>query len=194
MVTKNLSRQQARTRLALMNAAIQLILENGYDKLTIKAVTDRADYGQRVFYLHFDDKADILYDIITHWLNRTTEDIFATVKHYPSPEREYRAFRMIIQSLIKNRSFMTQATTGISSQLSSRLRDFIASDVKKHIEAGHLTLHDGMNPETVSQFHAGMMNEVFRSIIRGGNSVDADEIADNLFRFTFRNDPPDINN
>jgi len=64
MKEKNLDRRVARTRRALQNALIQLILEHGYDNVTIEEITQRADLGRTTFYLHFTDKEDLLMQAI----------------------------------------------------------------------------------------------------------------------------------
>lgn len=49
-----------RTRRLLHEALRSLILEKGYDRVTIQDVIDRADIGRATFYAHFRDKDDLL--------------------------------------------------------------------------------------------------------------------------------------
>ncbi len=60
MSENNEDRRTRRTRQALEKALIQLVLEKGYDALTIEEITQRADVGRTTFYLHYRDKEDIL--------------------------------------------------------------------------------------------------------------------------------------
>lgn len=60
MPDKPLDRRIKRTRRALQAALISLILEKGYDSVTIEEVTERADLGRTTFYLHFRDKEELL--------------------------------------------------------------------------------------------------------------------------------------
>ena len=64
MKEKNLDRRVVRTRRALQNALIQLILEHGYDNVTIEEITEHANLGRTTFYLHFTDKEDLLMQAI----------------------------------------------------------------------------------------------------------------------------------
>ena len=64
MPSKTMDRRVRRTRHALQDALIQLILENGYDSVTIEEITDRADLGRTTFYLHFKDKEELLMHAI----------------------------------------------------------------------------------------------------------------------------------
>jgi AcrR family transcriptional regulator len=51
-----LARRKVRTRKALIDAAIELLLEGGYEKLMSDTIAERADLGRRTFYNHFESK------------------------------------------------------------------------------------------------------------------------------------------
>jgi AcrR family transcriptional regulator len=53
-------RRVRRTRRLLREALLALILEKGYDRVTVQDVLDRADIGRATFYAHFRDKDDLL--------------------------------------------------------------------------------------------------------------------------------------
>jgi AcrR family transcriptional regulator len=53
-------RRIRRTRRTLSQALIALILEKGYDRVTVQDILDRADVGRSTFYTHFRDKEALL--------------------------------------------------------------------------------------------------------------------------------------
>lgn len=53
-------RRVRRTRELLRNALLALIVEKGYDRLTVQEILDRADVGRSTFYAHYRDKEDLL--------------------------------------------------------------------------------------------------------------------------------------
>lgn len=53
-------RQVKKTRTALQEAMIELIMEKGYEALTVQHVLDRANVGRSTFYAHFYDLEDLL--------------------------------------------------------------------------------------------------------------------------------------
>lgn len=57
---KSTDRRVLRTRRTLRNALVELILECGWDEVSIQDVCERADVGRSTFYMHFADKEDLL--------------------------------------------------------------------------------------------------------------------------------------
>lgn len=57
---KPLDRRVRRTRVRLRDALIKLILDQGYDNVTIQEITDTADLSRATFYLHYKDKDELL--------------------------------------------------------------------------------------------------------------------------------------
>ncbi len=56
----SMDRRSARTRRALHEALISLILRKGYDAITVQEIIDQADIGRATFYAHYRGKEDLL--------------------------------------------------------------------------------------------------------------------------------------
>ena len=54
-------RRVLRTRRQLRTALINLILERGWDAVSVSDVCARADVGRSTFYAHFADKEELLF-------------------------------------------------------------------------------------------------------------------------------------
>lgn len=55
-----IDRRVRKTQQALSDALVALILEKGYDAITIQNITDRADVAHATFYRHYRDKDELL--------------------------------------------------------------------------------------------------------------------------------------
>ncbi len=55
-------RRIERTRKLLSEALYELIIEKGYDAITVQQIIDRANVARSSFYAHFRDKDDLLLD------------------------------------------------------------------------------------------------------------------------------------
>ncbi len=62
LTSSKTDRRVSRTRRQLRNALMALILERGYNAVTIEDITERADLGRTTFYLHFRDKEELLVE------------------------------------------------------------------------------------------------------------------------------------
>jgi len=60
MAARAQDRRVQRTRKLLQDALIGLILEKGYEAVTVQDIIDRADVGRSTFYAHFLDKQQLL--------------------------------------------------------------------------------------------------------------------------------------
>ena len=54
-----IDRRIARTRASLHRALISLILEKGYDSITVEEICEAANVGRSTFYLHYTSKDDL---------------------------------------------------------------------------------------------------------------------------------------
>lgn len=77
--TPKIDRRVARTRKALKDALFSLILEGGYDAVTIEEITSRADVGRTTFYLHYKDKEDLLMESI----GELVDELVHALAHLP---------------------------------------------------------------------------------------------------------------
>jgi AcrR family transcriptional regulator len=57
-------RRVKRTHKLLQDALVGLTLEKGYDAVTIREITDRADVGYATFFRHYPDKEALLADVV----------------------------------------------------------------------------------------------------------------------------------
>ncbi|MFC0439489.1 TetR/AcrR family transcriptional regulator [Kutzneria buriramensis] len=92
-------RRVRRTRRTLHEALIELVLERGYERLTVQDILDRADVGRSTFYAHFRDKEALLLASFDDIRDRLREDIDAApdrpatllFEHAYQHQRVYRA-------------------------------------------------------------------------------------------------------
>ncbi|MFM8320861.1 MAG: TetR/AcrR family transcriptional regulator [Chloroflexota bacterium] len=57
-------RRVKRTNRLLQDALVSLTLERGFDEVTIRDITERADVGYATFFRHYPDKETLLADVL----------------------------------------------------------------------------------------------------------------------------------
>jgi AcrR family transcriptional regulator len=80
MKAKN-DRRSERTRQALHDALFDLMMEQGYDAITIKDIVERANVGRSTFYAHYANKDDLfvnqldrLFEMLSQPVSQETSD------------------------------------------------------------------------------------------------------------------------
>jgi AcrR family transcriptional regulator len=58
----NIDRRIQKTRKLLSQALLELILEKGYESVTVQHILDRANVGRSTFYTHYENKELLLRD------------------------------------------------------------------------------------------------------------------------------------
>jgi AcrR family transcriptional regulator len=79
--SKPADRRTLRTRRALRDALLSLLVEKGWDDLSVQDICDRADIGRSTFYLHFSSKEELLkgsLDDLRGALNSLTDGVDKT--------------------------------------------------------------------------------------------------------------------
>ena len=73
----NGDRRVRRTRVNLTEALIALVLDRGYEAITVQDILDRADVGRSTFYAHFRDKEALLLSCFDDLREELSRDLDA---------------------------------------------------------------------------------------------------------------------
>jgi len=76
-MAEKVDRRIQRTKKALREAVLELVVEIGYEKLTIEKITEQANLGRTTFYLHYADKNELLLDSLQAQINAIFEEIYS---------------------------------------------------------------------------------------------------------------------
>ncbi len=81
-------RRSQRTRKALRNAFVELMMEKGYDAISIKDIIERANVGRSTFYSHYADKERLFVSQLDHLMellsDHTPQEGSETNPFFPS--------------------------------------------------------------------------------------------------------------
>ncbi len=134
-MARRLDRRVQRTRKMLRESLLSLILEEGFDEISIQDITDKANLGRATFYLHFKDKDELLLEVMEQLMEDILdqvpqlsaaqwrlEDIKAITKLFDIAAKHYDLYRILIIG-----------SGGITA--SRQLRQSIASSVAASIQA-----------------------------------------------------------
>jgi AcrR family transcriptional regulator len=78
MIVKQIMNHRTRTEEKITNALVSLILEKGFETLSIAEVMARSGCSRGTFYLHYASLSDVLYSLE----DRIIDEIFVITKHH----------------------------------------------------------------------------------------------------------------
>src|SRR3990172_10395993 len=138
-------RRVSRTRRLLREALFALILEKGFDAVTIEEITQRADLGRATFYLHYKDKEDLLIDEFSELANERVRTLSAIpfsawlpdaenpdqpVENKPSPP-----FLMVFQHIADHAElYRILLKSEKSDRILERIRKIIAQSITEFMQ------------------------------------------------------------
>jgi len=86
MTEKTEDRRIQRTRAMLLSALLDLIVERGYEEVSVQDIVDRANVGRSTFYKHFLDKRELLLTGVSGLQELLTEQM-ATANSQAAPSK-----------------------------------------------------------------------------------------------------------
>ena len=185
-------RRRLRTRQLLIQSTLQLVLEEGYEAISIQDITDRADLGRGTFYIHFKDKEEVVWDAF--------QDIFQDLEREAHrqldrrmPQVEFYGLLNIYHHAEANRDLYRLMFGGKgSARLTIRAQDFLAKvflyDILNAPKSAEV---DFKLPEEVeAQMLAGMISRLLYWWLETQNEYSAEQMAAITYMALYRKAPP----
>jgi AcrR family transcriptional regulator len=157
-----------RTRRQLRDALVGLILDKGWDAVSVLDVCERADVGRSTFYVHFADKEDLLLSGF--------DELHATLDvRGAEPGRAFGFAEALIAHAAENqRLFRALIGRQSGQRVQARFRDVVTHMIeeelatRKHAKAGR---------PTTARFLTGGLLELLMTWLDRPGKVTGDELA-----------------
>ena len=135
-ILKKQDRRIQRTQQLLRDALMQLIVEKGYETITVQDITDRANVARTTFYLHYTDKEELLLtsmmgiydDLVANLENKSLESGLLP----DGTPAEVVVFRHVLENPDFHRVMLVKP--GVSIFI-NRVRHYLAGVFERHIDA-----------------------------------------------------------
>jgi AcrR family transcriptional regulator len=185
-------RRRLQTRNQLIQTTLQLVLEKGYDAITIQDITDRADLGRGTFYIHFKDKADVVWAAMQDMMREIERD--AHNQFDPKmPQVEYFGLRNIFLRAEQNKDLYRVVLGGQgSAMLAGRAQEMIANlflyDIQRASHSRNSEL--GIPDEILAQMLTGVITRLLSWWLDTPNAYSAVQMAALTYKMLYRRQPP----
>jgi len=128
-------RRIIRTKSALNRAFLELVKEKGYESVTIEEITSRANIGRTTFYLHYQDKEDLLLEGLEEQLTTLVNEIIQRPLALWFQENNGKLIKWIFQTLFEavkeNSDIFRLITREQSNKVYDRFRKIITNATLK---------------------------------------------------------------
>ena len=190
-------RRKQKTRADLKQATIELLIEQGFDQLTIQQITDRADLARATFYLHFGDVEEavwaVLADIFTE-LNRVIWEIDEDGPvNTPTDQKRLRYRKWIrLFEFVKQERELLAAVLGQHGHLKlvQRTTQFMAHSLQSDLTSGRAARTTELPIEFEAQFYTGGVMQIIGWWLSTGFETTPVELADMVYHIVLREPPP----
>lgn len=151
-------RRKQDTRRRLKQATIELILEKGYDAVTVQDITDRADLGRGTFYVHYTDKEDIVWSILYAGFASFEQGMDEQYGGVLGKQREYLTWKLIFEYAAQNRDLYRVMLGGKGSALlTERVQKHLAGVIETQIRMRGFFAGLRLPAEYIAQFVTGAL-------------------------------------
>lgn len=194
MNTSPLSRHERRrqqTRKRLIETTVQLVLEKGYETVTIQNITEQADLGRGTFYIHFKDKEDVLWTAMQSLIREMESEAHRQFQGELPKQVEYYGLLNIFRHAEKNRDLYRVVLGGKGSAvLTERVQDLLADVFRYDIE-NRRDPNAEVPGEVIAQMMTGLIARLIGWWLKMGNTYSAEQMAAMTYRVLYRQDPPE---
>ena len=188
------ARHRLETRKRLIQAAMDLVLEKGYDVITIQDITDRADLGYGTFYLHFKNKEDLVWSGIKERVAATQKQVEQQFASIIPPQIEYYGYVKMFEHAAVNQELYRIMLGGKGSTiLTNRIQELLAADIVNHLktETAEILADFRLPPEVLAQVLTGAITRLMLWWIETPNSYTLEQMAGMLYEALHHRKPPE---
>jgi len=186
-------RRRMQTRKLLIQSTLQLVLEKGYDAISIQDITDRADLGRGTFYIHFKDKEDVIWTAFRDLFQELEQEAHEKLDRR-LPQVEYYGLLNIFSHATENRDlYRVMFGRQGSAELASRAQDFLANailtDIRDASEPPEINFD--LPEEIEAQFLTGVISRLLSWWLDTPTDYSAEQMAAMTYMALYRKKPPE---
>jgi AcrR family transcriptional regulator len=167
-------RKMLKLRTQLVDAALSLFMEGGFDSTTVDDIVAKVDISRRTFFRYFDSKEDV----VLAFTDRVGEEIRKGLAERPQGEPPLTAVRLAVGPLVelyaaeKDRALLlaklTDETTGIRARhldRQDRWQRWLADEIAKRLK---LDAQRDLQPQLIAAVALTTIDVAVRAWLAGG--------------------------
>ena len=131
---KRPDRRKQRTRTLLRDSLMSLIIQKGYDAITVQNITDEANLSRAAFYLHYKDKEELFVTSLEEIFDDLVKNLGPTSGNFLLPGGSPSSL-MAFRHADKHRDLYKVILRGQGiSGITRRIRDYLVAVMEQRIK------------------------------------------------------------
>ena len=171
-----------KTKSAIRNSLMELILQYDFNKITVKMITDNANIGRKTFYLHYG----CIEDVINDFQSTISEELEKSLsKNFKNTENDIHNIFIDLTTVIKNNLTFYKRVAKNDTYYFMRnvFEQMLESTINKIY---HKLYHTGStNVSYYSSFYAAGIMRLYFDFLKGNISITLEEVQDIATRACF---------
>ena len=183
-------KRKQQTRMRLLQSAINLFVEKGYDNVTISEIAEYADVGRATFYLHFNDKIDLCIALINQNTQHIIDRAGEQVKEMTMRERSYYSWVEMFEAVQTQIPYYYALMGRDILEIFQRNREYTVAQYVYNLEQGNYNIELDLPHEFVGNFLAGAVQQVVGWWIQSDMRYSSKDMAGMMYYIIYRESPP----
>ena len=171
-----------KTKKAIKDSLMELILLYDYNKITVKMITEKANIGRKTFYLHYG----CINDVLTDYKNELSIFLSKSLsENFRNTEKDIHNIFIDLTNLIRNNlSFYRRIAKNDTYSYMRRLFEEMLEETINNIY--HKLYHTGStNVSYYASFYAAGIMRLYFDYLKGNISISLTEVQDIATRACF---------
>jgi AcrR family transcriptional regulator len=180
------SRRALRNRQALKMTTQALLLEKGYDELTVQDITERADLGYGTFYNYYKDKDELIWDILQPDCPKEL-----TANGHAPAEIGYGCYLQAFEHAAENwQLFRTVLNSNGVKALTTNMEVFFSPQVQNILDITGLSQKIRTPEDLLTECVTGALVRIMTWWLQTPNDYNTEQIATVFYELIHRESPP----
>ena len=159
-----------RTKDAIRDAFKEMVCELPYEKITVKAISDRAKINRNTFYLHYEAIDDVLFEIQGDYMSRYLE----TVRDLNFIEHQEKIVRTFFEFMEAQDDFFKRITCDSRFDY---IRERMQKKVMAHTHERTKALHDKVEAvQNIVREYNNTTLYLYRQWVADGRKIPLEEM------------------
>lgn len=171
-----------KTKKAIKDSLMDLILSYDFNKITVKMITDKANIGRKTFYLHYG----CIEDVINDYQDNITKELEKSLsKNFKNTENDIHNIFIDLTNVIKsNLTFYKRIAKNDTYYF---VRNLFEQTLETTInKIYHKLYHTGStNVSYYTSFYAAGITRLYFDFLKGNIKIPLDEVQDIATRACF---------